>query len=108
MPRSINPWPTGDARATGNEAWSIMSRMITGLLLYGALGWLVGQWLGSSSVGVAVGSVIGLVVAMYASYLKVAAMDDGPLAVDEPGSPVSWSQRMTRVRVREARQSNGG
>lgn len=85
-----------------------MSRMLTGLLLYGGLGWLVGRWLGAEATAAAVGAIFGLTVATYASYKRVISMDAGPLIPDQPDSAVSWSQRMTRVRMREAREASHG
>jgi F0F1-type ATP synthase assembly protein I len=34
------------------------------MAIYGGIGWLVGRWLGNASVGLAVGSLIGVVLAL--------------------------------------------
>lgn len=85
-----------------------MSRLITGLLLYGGLGFLGGQWLGVPALGLAIGSMIGMALALYLSHMRVAAMDDGPLPLPESSSPMTWSRRMTQVRMREAREQPNG
>lgn len=46
------------------DPWQIMSYLIAGVAVYGTLGWLADQWLGTSFL-VGVGIVLGVVLAMY-------------------------------------------
>jgi F0F1-type ATP synthase assembly protein I len=48
-----------------DPAWTIVSRIAAGLLLYTAVGWLVSQWVGHTAVLMAVGALIGLGLSMY-------------------------------------------
>ncbi len=83
---------------TGNEAWGIVSRLIGGMLVYGALGWLVGNWLGHTVPGLAVGVLIGLGLGLYLSVVRV-----NQIGTSAPPLPISgtqsWSARMTRARI---------
>ena len=86
------------ARVTGHEAWGIVSRLIGGMLLYGALGWLVGQWLGNPTAGLAVGAMLGMGLGIYLSVVRVNQLGTKSPALDISGSN-SWSARMTRARI---------
>ncbi len=48
-----------------NTAWIISSRLIAGLILYSALGWLLSLWLGHREVLMAVGALVGLGLSYY-------------------------------------------
>lgn len=61
-----------DARQSRNsgkgvpsDAWSIVSNLMAGILIYGGLGFLIGRWLGDPSIGMAVGVLVGLGLAGY-------------------------------------------
>lgn len=54
-----------DARRMSNSAWSTSSRMITGLLLYTGLGWLVSLWVGHRALLMAIGAMVGLALSYY-------------------------------------------
>lgn len=43
-----------------DSAWTIVSRLISGLVLYTALGWLLSLWIGHQAVLMAAGALIGL------------------------------------------------
>jgi F0F1-type ATP synthase assembly protein I len=43
-----------------NAAWSISSRLIAGISLYAALGWLLSRWFGNEPMFIAVGAMVGL------------------------------------------------
>lgn len=43
-----------------DAAWSISSRMIAGIILYGGLGWLLSRWIGHAELLIAGGALLGL------------------------------------------------
>ena len=43
-----------------DTAWTITSRLIAGLILYTAIGWLVSLWVGHQAVLMAMGALFGL------------------------------------------------
>ena len=45
--------------STVNAAWTIISNLIAGIVLYGGIGWLLSLWLGHRAVFVAGGVLIG-------------------------------------------------
>ena len=54
-----------DARRMSNSAWVTSSRMISGLLLYTFLGWLVSRWVGHQELLMAIGAMVGLGLSYY-------------------------------------------
>jgi F0F1-type ATP synthase assembly protein I len=58
-----------EQRRFANDAWSIPSYILSGMLAYGGVGWLLGRWLGVSAL-FPVGLVFGLLFAMYLIYLR--------------------------------------
>ena len=54
-----------DARRMSNSAWANSSRLITGLLLYTGLGWLVSRWVGHQALCMAIGAIVGLGLSYY-------------------------------------------
>jgi ATP synthase protein I len=82
-PGDINPWSgwyrsgarrrtnsmsevtLDDARRMSNSAWANSSRLISGLLLYTGLGWLVSRWVGHQALLMAIGAIVGLVLSYY-------------------------------------------
>jgi F0F1-type ATP synthase assembly protein I len=43
-----------------DSAWTISSRLIAGLILYTAIGWLISLWVGHQAVLMAIGALFGL------------------------------------------------
>lgn len=60
-----------DARRMSNSAWANSSRLITGLLLYTGLGWLVSLWVGHRALLMAIGAMVGLALSYYLVYLSL-------------------------------------
>lgn len=89
------------ARVTGNEAWAIVSRTIAGMLLYGAIGYGAGFWLGSPTVGLAVGILLGAGLGVYLSFMSIRSLGSAHTSLPVSGSQ-SWSARMTRARMERA------
>ena len=48
-----------------DSAWIISSRLISGLILYSGIGWLLSLWLGHRSLLVAAGALFGLGLSYY-------------------------------------------
>jgi ATP synthase protein I len=59
----------GDARRPReSDGWAIMSYMLTGMILYGGIGWLVGHWTRIPvlfPVGMILGLALGIVMVVY-------------------------------------------
>ncbi|MEI6109184.1 MAG: AtpZ/AtpI family protein [Actinomycetes bacterium] len=64
-----------DTRATADMAWRSVSNLTAGMLLYGGLGWLIGRKVGHQSAFMATGLVLGIVLALYLTYVRVSNMD---------------------------------
>ncbi|MGV1036238.1 MAG: AtpZ/AtpI family protein [Candidatus Nanopelagicales bacterium] len=62
-----------DKRAsTPNEtAWLITGRLITGIVLYGGVGWLLGRWLGHQQLFIAGGILFGMAAGLYLVYARL-------------------------------------
>jgi F0F1-type ATP synthase assembly protein I len=100
-----NAVATADVATTSHEAWGIFSRMVAGMLIYGALGWLAGNWLGNATLGFVVGILLGLVLGLYLSVVSIGRLgSDQTPALVVSGSQ-SWTARMTRARMQRAEQA---
>jgi len=61
-----------DARRMSNSAWANSSRLISGLILYTGLGWLVSRWVGHQALLMAVGAMVGLGLSYYLMFVSLA------------------------------------
>lgn len=64
---------TDDARRMSNSAWVNSSRLISGLILYTGLGWLVSRWIGHQALCMAVGAIVGLALSYYLMFRSLEA-----------------------------------
>jgi F0F1-type ATP synthase assembly protein I len=65
MNESGPPGPPEEPRWSGaNTVWSIIGTLVAGVLAWGAIGWLLDRWLGTSFL-VAVGIIVGMAGALY-------------------------------------------
>jgi F0F1-type ATP synthase assembly protein I len=55
----------GDDNGSSGIAWSIIGTLISGVLVWGGIGYLVDRWLGTDSVFLAIGLVVGAGASMY-------------------------------------------
>lgn len=81
-PSSSHQKPPGKPRrtfdvedTTSNAAWSIVSYVLSGILFWGAVGWLLDRWLfGSASTGTVlllpIGVVVGAAAGGYLGYMR--------------------------------------
>lgn len=56
---------------TANLAWSVVSYLVGGMLVWGGVGWLLDRWLGTSAlfpIGVLLGVGVGLYVVVVRIY----------------------------------------
>lgn len=72
-PDSIGDTPRGPSRSVGareaDDAWGIVSYLLSGLIFWGGAGWLVGLWV-NSRVPVGIGIVFGTVSALYLVWVR--------------------------------------
>lgn len=61
-----------DARRMSNSAWVNSSRLMTGLLLYTGLGWLVSRSVGHQALLMAIGAMVGLALSYYLMFTTLA------------------------------------
>jgi ATP synthase protein I len=54
------PQPSG-----GNDGWTAVGYLISGILVWGGAGWLIDRWLDLGGVATAVGTMIGAVAGIY-------------------------------------------
>jgi uncharacterized membrane protein YfcA len=54
-----------------DAAWSAVSLLTAGILLYGGVGWLVGRFLGNQSLFIALGVLFGVVLAMFMLFRRL-------------------------------------
>lgn len=54
-----------DVPAGAGQGWTAIAYLITGILVWGGIGWLVDQWLDSGGVATAVGTVVGAAGGVY-------------------------------------------
>jgi F0F1-type ATP synthase assembly protein I len=53
------PRDEDETRASAGQGWTAVSYLIAGMVVWGALGWLVDRWLGTGGIAIAVGVVLG-------------------------------------------------
>ncbi|MCH9815588.1 MAG: hypothetical protein K0U64_03920 [Actinomycetia bacterium] len=95
----------GTPGVTGSEAWGIMNRIIAAIVIYGGLGFLIGMIFDAQTVGLALGTLLGVGLATYTTMVRVSSLSDSALPVGQNRSGTSWSNKMTQVRMRNAREN---
>ena len=58
-------------RSTTDIAWQITGRLLAGILLYGAIGWLIGLWLGQQKLLTAAGILLGMFASLYLVFARL-------------------------------------
>jgi ATP synthase protein I len=58
-----------DQRNFADAAWSIPSYLMSGMMVYGGIGWLLDRWLGLSAL-FPIGILLGLGLALYLVYVR--------------------------------------
>ena len=80
-----------EGRVSDDAAWSAVSHLAAGILLYGGIGWLLGLWLGHQSLFVAGGVIFGVVLAMFMLFRRLER--PSARARDAAGGPVMTGPR---------------
>ncbi|MFM1965354.1 MAG: hypothetical protein RL134_1079 [Actinomycetota bacterium] len=75
--------------ATANTGWIIMSHLLTGILVYAGLGWLLSLWLGNAPLLIGAGALIGMFLSLYLIHRRLEAT--------APGKDQSVPDRATRI-----------
>jgi ATP synthase protein I len=57
-------------RDTHNAAWNIVSYLLSGMLVWGGVGWLLDTWTGHRALFLPIGLVLGVVAALYLVHLR--------------------------------------
>jgi ATP synthase protein I len=54
-----------DARAAASQGWTALGYLISGIVVWGFIGWLVGHWVGTPAIDAGIGVVVGVAGAIY-------------------------------------------
>ncbi len=71
--------------------WSITGTMLSGIIVWGGVGWLLDRWL-ETRFFILVGTILGLTVAIYLIVIKYGSVDQPP-AVRRPTRTTAARQR---------------
>lgn len=66
---SQNPTPTPGPDGSPGDPWHVFGYLVSGVAIYGFLGWLADQWLQTSFL-VAVGIVVGAGLGIYMTFAR--------------------------------------
>ena len=69
--------PIVDDGVVGDIAWSAVSLIASGIILYGGIGWLIGRWVGNQSAFTAGGVLVGVALSTYMIYRRLGSQDKG-------------------------------
>ncbi len=58
-------------KSTSDDPWAIFGRLVSGILIYGGLGWFLGSWLNKVEVFVAAGVILGISLALYMTFKQL-------------------------------------
>jgi ATP synthase protein I len=57
--------------ATANAAWSIVSYLMSGILVWGGVGWLLDRWRGGGPVFLPIGVLVGVAASTYLVHVRI-------------------------------------
>jgi ATP synthase protein I len=57
------------------DPWSITGHIISGMVLYGGLGWLVDRWVGTGNVFAPIGVIFGLAAGLFLTFRQLAVLE---------------------------------
>lgn len=66
--------PTGKSEKKV-DPYSISGYLLTGMALYGGLGWLIDRWAGTSNVFAPIGVIFGLAAALFLTFRQVSVLE---------------------------------
>ena len=58
-------------KSTSDDPWAIFGRLVSGILIYGGLGWLIGSWMNKVEMFVAAGVILGISLALYMTFKQL-------------------------------------
>ena len=58
-------------QSTSDDPWAIFGRLVSGILIYGGLGWLIGSWFNKVEMFVAAGVILGISLALYMTFKQL-------------------------------------
>lgn len=58
-------------KSTSDDPWAIFGRLVSGILIYGGLGWLIGSWFNKVEMFVAAGAILGISLALYMTFKQL-------------------------------------
>ena len=58
-------------KSTSDDPWAIFGRLVSGILIYGGLGWLIGSWINKVEMFVAAGVILGISLALYMTFKQL-------------------------------------
>jgi ATP synthase protein I len=64
-----SPNPTEQPGDMG--AWTVFSYLVSGMAVYGAIGWLIDQWVGHTTIFLLIGAVVGLITGIALVFLRL-------------------------------------
>ncbi len=86
---AAEPGTQATSRVSDDAAWSVVSHIAAGILLYGGLGWLLGTWLGHRPMFVAGGVLLGVSLALFMLFRKLESLGREPETPREGPSTTS-------------------
>ena len=94
FPRAKPPSPGAD------EGWAVLGSLLSGLILFGGLGWLLDQWWGTR-VMTPVGALLGMALGIYAVVMRHATR----VGTDEVASDLTSSALASADAARALREA---
>ncbi len=64
-PSPQRPRDDDEAAAGASQGWTAVSYLISGILVWGFIGWLVDRWLDLGGIATAIGAVLGAALGVY-------------------------------------------
>ncbi len=58
-------------KSTSDDPWAIFGRLVSGILIYGGLGWFLGSWFNKVEMFVAAGVILGISLALYMTFKQL-------------------------------------
>ncbi|HWH01866.1 MAG TPA: hypothetical protein VNV66_21705 [Pilimelia sp.] len=55
----------GDPPSGASQGWTALSYLISGIVVWGFIGWLVDRWLDTGGIAIGIGTVVGAAGGVY-------------------------------------------
>jgi ATP synthase protein I len=68
--RPPQPPPGPDLSSGAGQGWTAISYLISGILVWGFIGWLIDRWLHTGGIATAIGSMVGAAGGIYLVFLR--------------------------------------